>query len=249
MRRLLLLLALLGSVLVAPASAEAPLSLERDVLGHEDCDQLVPELPGAATGERVDLDVLVLAERADLPVVRQITAVAAQTYARLGIRLVPRFRVSRPVPDFEGDSAQYLGWLKEQVGGLRPRGIDVVYLATSHDLLGAGLADCIGGIARADHAFAVGMLTFDGAVGVDIRPSPGLPEPPLAEGGGKLMAHEIGHLLGAHHHYGYHCALTPDAGDPTHPCDVMFTVPKALLGKHFGLVNAAVVRDQAQRFA
>jgi hypothetical protein len=193
--------------------------------------------------------VLVLAEKGDLPVVRRLTAVAAQTYAPLGVRLVPRFQVSRPVPKLDGDSEKYLLWLKEQVGGSPPRGIDVVYLATSHDLGSAGMADCIGGIAQPDHAFAVGMLTFDGAVGVSIRPSPGLPEPALAEGGGKLMAHEIGHLLGAHHHYGAHCAGAADAADPAHPCDVMFTVPQALLGKQFGPLNAAVVRDQAHRFA
>ena len=249
MRRLLSVLCLLGLLLTAPVSAKAPLTLEGDVLGHGNCDQLVPAVPGPDSGEQIDLDVLVLAEKADLPLVRELTSVAAQTYAPLGVRLVPRFRVAPRVPDLDSDPEQYLGWLKKQVGGAVPKGVDVVYLATSHDVLGAGMADCIGGIAHDDHAFAVGMLTFDGAVGADVRPSPGLPQPALADGGGKLMAHEIGHLLGAHHHYGAHCALAADAGDATHPCDVMFTVPQALLGKQFGPLNAAVVRDQAQRFA
>ena len=48
--------------------------------------------------------------------------------------------------------------------GKRPRGVDIVYTMTSKDITAAGplgddvagLADCIGGVRYAKHAFAVG---------------------------------------------------------------------------------------------
>jgi hypothetical protein len=67
----------------------------------------------------------------------------------------------------------------------------------------------------------------------------------VPDSGAKLTAHEIGHLLGAHHHYGGDCTGT----EPLHPCDVMLSLSPQTLGLRFGALNAAVVRAQAMRFA
>lgn len=262
MRRPALLAALLATCLsaglLAPGAtaghaAVATVDLSRD--NHGACDMLVPaattaaQLPTTRTTPGVRLDVLVLVEKADLAVTRTNMTVAARSYAPLGITLAPTYRLVKAVPDPDEDTVAALIWLKKQFpGGRRPAGVDVVYLSTHHYLGAAGQADCIGGVAYPEHAFAVGMTSFDGLVGASIG-GVDEPEPALQDGGGKLAAHEIGHLLGAHHHYGAHCVGTTAAEDPTHPCEVMFTVLLAGLGSHFGPLNAAVVRDHAERFA
>lgn len=229
-------------------------TVEADVLSHGDCSQLEPRSQVLSalvpSGDVVRLDVLVVTQAKDLPAARRIFAAAPRAYRPLGIELVPRFRTVRAVPDLQKDAVAYLSWLKAQVGGVRPAGTDVVYLAVPHKISGAGMADCIGGIAQPAHAFAVGMLTFDGIIGADITGSPvPIPSAQLEDGGAKLAAHEIDHLLGAHHHYGAQCGLALDTADPQHPCDVMFTAPRQQLGLRFGPLNAAVVREQALAFA
>lgn len=258
--RLLAVTATTAALLAAvPGHAQpAPASDGSDT--GEECEyglpqQFVPapdvigQLTAANPDPPVSLDVLVVTEGPDLATTKQIFLTAKRSYQPLGIDLVPRFRLVKAVPDLQGDGNAYMTWLKKQVGGRRPAAVDVVYLATSRDIFGAGLADCIGGTAFAERAFAVGMLTFDGRVGVDVRGGgPVLPQPPLADGGAKLAAHEIGHLLGAEH-YVNACRLAADPADPRHPCDVMFTLPQQATGLRFGPINAAVVRDHAARFA
>ncbi len=237
----------------APTAGPAARDLSRD--NHGDCDMLEPatetaaQLPAPRTAPGVRLEVLVVVEKADLAVTRTNLAAAARSYAPLGITLLPRYRLVKAVPDPKGNTVVALTWLKAQFpGGRRPTGVDIVYLSTHHYFGVAGQADCIGGVAYPEHAFAVGMTSFDGVVGASIG-GVDEPEPPLQDGGGKLAAHEIGHLMGAHHHYGAYCVGGASADDPAHPCEVMFTVLKAGLGSKFGPVNAAVVRDHAERFA
>jgi hypothetical protein len=219
---------------------------------ERDCSQFVPErippLALTATQPRsaLAIRVLVVTERRDLKVARQLFAKADHAYGPLGLRLVPKFQVVPPLPDLDGDHDAYMQWLKDEFGGRRPAGSDVVYLATHHHLNSGGLADCIGGIADPRHAFAIGMLSFGGLGGVSIDPDPGLPQgPPVPDSGAKLTAHEIGHLFGGHHHYGGDCR--GEANEPGR-CDVMLSLSPQTLGLHFGLVNGAVVRDQAERY-
>lgn len=247
----LLLLALLsGSGL---ASASAPRF--GFAASHSDCNELVPSTSVVQSAVPLQpkpvlrLDVLVVADAASIKEARRIFESTPAAYAPLGIRLVPRYRLVPTVPDLAGDAERYLRWVKGRVGGRPPAGTDLVYLATARPIGVSGQADCIGGIARPEHAFAVGTLGLDGLVGVNVSGSPvSPPDPVLENGGAKLAAHEIGHLLGAHHHYGP-CAPAVDPADPTHPCDVMNTLPMQQVGLRFGPVNAAVVRDSMERYA
>lgn len=219
----------------------------------QDCSRVVPAVQTldhvvvSPSSPAVRLDVLVLAEAKDLPAARKALGTAGRAYAPLRIDLVPRFRQVR-IPDLRDDERAYVAWAKRFLGGLRPAGVDVVYLATSRTLAGGGAADCIGGVAYPDRAFAAGQLSAAGTVGLRVVGAPPPPDgPAVPDGGAKVAAHEIGHLLGGQHELGADCR--PGSDDPTHPCDVMLSVSAQSIGLRFGALNGAVVRDHALRFA
>lgn len=146
------------------------------------------------------------------------------------------------------DAQKLIAGAKAQYGGRRPVGTDVVYVLTDQDIfvpsLGdgvVGLADCIGGVAWADHAFAVGEIF------------PGLSLGPARfyrEGTAKIMAHEIGHLMGAHHHYqscGPHAAGEALAGG-VGACSLMTNFVDFTTFE-FSPLNGGVVRSSAVRYA
>lgn len=229
-----------------PAGAHAP----------ADCDQLTPAtsvVPAAIPlGARkpVKLRLLVLASAEDLAAAKQAATGAAKAYAPLGITLKPTYKTIA-VPALSDEATAWLAHAKKLTRGQRPAGVDAVYLATSKTLDSGGLADCIGGIADNDSAFAVGMLQLSGIIGVtvkglDLPIDPSKDGPPIPNGGALTLAHELGHLLGAHHHYGEYCE--PTATDPQHSCDLMQTLSFQTLGLRFGPVSGAVIRDQASRY-
>lgn len=148
------------------------------------------------------------------------------------------------------DSQSIIDLSKEKFGGTRPDGFDIVYTLTDLDMtapsLGsavAGQADCIGGVRYDQHAFAVGEISQveDLAAG------------PLTfyhAATSKIAAHEIGHLMGAHHHY-QDCV----EGIPTEteegevsPCTLM-TNAVDFQSLNFSVIEAAVVRGHATDFA
>lgn len=182
---------------------------------------------------------------------------AAVPYEPLGIELrLSRFALLQPL-DGDGkprqrtdDARQIIALSKQQLGGKRPTGIDIVYTLTDVDIqipeagkALVGYADCIGGVAHDDRAFAVGE-TRDG----DRR------QTTLALNAGrysaKIAAHEIGHLMGAHHHY-QECGPpepTEVAQGEVGPCSVMTNVLTVLMLR-FSQLNGVVVRGHAERFA
>ena len=102
----------------------------------------------------------------------------------------------------------------------------------------AAMADCIGGVAYADRAFAVGEFTPIAQTSLVL----------YALGthfAAKTFAHEVGHLMGAHHHYA-NCAEAAVPGDA--PCTLMFNFVD-IQKLQFSTLNSLVVRGHAQLYA
>jgi hypothetical protein len=164
----------------------------------------------------------------------------------VSISLQSRFRTV----SFTGDDAQGLiDQAKALVGGERPAGVDLVYVLTSKDIQAggnysvAGLADCIGGVRFPERAFAVGeQIAEDRPVGPFVT---------TVAGTSVVAAHELGHLMGAHHHYA-NCVQGTSVAEMERleltPCTLMFNAVNtaSLL---FSAVNTPVVRGHVVKYA
>ena len=182
---------------------------------------------------------------------KKLLSKAPSSYAPLDIKLnfkkwglldQPRKRIV--------DSQKMINLSRKQFGGERPRGFDVVYTLTDLDMTAPGLgsavagqADCIGGVRYDRHAFAVG----------EISQYENLRFGPVTfyyAATSKIAAHEIGHLMGAHHHYQDCVEGIPtelEEGEPS-PCTLMtnFVDFQSL---NFSVVEGATVRGHAVDFA
>ena len=245
----------LALVLFAGGTSSAiliPNPFDNDVLDRYglDCEEFVPlaiSADGATDdGRFVTLDVLVLLDGISKTRGRDVMATAARSYKPLGIELRSTFR---RVKLQDAEVTSLLDDSREAVGGSRPKGFDVVYTMTSKDLyLGAdgsgdglgGYAQCIGGVRRPDIAFAIGegQTPWEADAADD-------------ELSGKFAAHEIGHLMGAHHHYG-NCVegdgRTEGGGEPS-ICTLMWGAVINLMASNFGTLEGLVIRGHAIEFA
>ncbi|HEV8580407.1 MAG TPA: zinc-dependent metalloprotease family protein [Thermoanaerobaculia bacterium] len=214
------------------------------------CLEAVPAAVGISgitdAGQIVSLDVAVLLDSVSLGLGNQIMAKAAEAYAPLGLDL--RAVSYRSVTFTGTEGADLIQQAKNYYGGVRPKGSDLVYVLTSKDITNggntglAGLADCIGGVRFPYHAFAVGE-----AVGID--PAPIGPFVLEVNAHPEIAAHELGHLMGAHHHYA-NCVegiLEGEANDLS-PCTLMFNFVD-FQSLNFSQVNRAVVRGHAVQYA
>lgn len=201
------------------------------------CLQLLPHTV-AVTDEPVRLDVRVVLDGATRTEGQTAVTAMRRAYGRLGITVAATYD---PMALVGRDADSLLAQAKAAYGGRRPADADVVYVLTDADIVTgaatggqlAGLADCIGGIRHPQRAFAVGELGSVSAPGV-------------AGGSGKTMAHEIGHLLGAHHHH-----TSPEGvldGDVRAPLSLMGPAIE-LIALRFSSLEALVVRGHAQRYA
>jgi len=240
MRRRIRLLAVLPLVAVA-ALGSGPVQADPLVLpdplapidsGHElSCTQLVPHAISLGSG-RVRLDLRILLDGATRSRASGAVRAMRKAYAPLGIAVAPTYEKVR----FRGTDADRLNQqAKRHYAGKRPRGVDIVYTMTTKNIraagpLGddvAGLADCIGGVRFAKRAFAVGEA-FESTLDT-----------------GKCMAHEVGHLMGGHHHY-----TSPEGlfGPSANLLDLMGP-SLSLISLRFSTLNSLMVRGHAQKYA
>ncbi len=239
--------------------------------GGEDCLELVPDKVGISgvtdDGSRISLDITVLLDEGITEARgREVMTYSKKSYEPLGIDLNVTRYLLVDVPDDgtaqkdeltvgTGEGGAMIAAAKRMFGGKRPPDSDVVYVLTNKDLYSTnaagerdygllGLADCIGGVRFDDHAFAVGELADELAFQIGLAGF-------LGNAGSKTASHEIGHLLGAHHHY-FDCveglaAETVDQREAS-PCTIM--APFVDLGSiNFGVVDGAAVRGHADAYA
>ncbi|HEX2164323.1 MAG TPA: zinc-dependent metalloprotease family protein [Thermoanaerobaculia bacterium] len=217
----------------------------------DDCSDLLgPDTLSLDFGDQVALDVMVLLDGVAPERAQEVFASAATSYLPINVRLTWQLR---PVEFATDDANQLISLAKQEVGGVRPAGVDIVYVMTTKDIqVGgdtavAGLADCISGVGLADRAFAVGE-DFGAAQDAGIALGPFTH---TVAGSAVVVAHEIGHLMGAHHHYG-NCVEGVTAADAQSleltPCTLMFNAVN-FASLPFGTLNRAVVRGHASDFA
>jgi hypothetical protein len=226
-----------------------------------ECLELVPEnvaVPVVDTGERVELSVMLLLDGTDAAAAAAIMAKAAESYRPLNIDLV--LKKTKAVAYTTTVSSDLIAAAKSTVGGKPPAGIDIVGVFTNKTMQSAtggagtvvGQADCIGGIRWDTTSFFVAS---------DIRnienPSTGTTGTlnsmglnPNVDAGSEVFAHEIGHLMGAHHHYA-NCVegmLTSGAPNDVSPCTLMFPAVN-FASLNFAALEGAVVRGHAVNHA
>lgn len=197
-------------------------------------------------GQTISLDVAVLLDDVSVSQADAIMDRAAISYAPIGVDLNVVSYTPISFSGTEGDAL--IQQAKDYFGGERPRGADLVYILTSKDLTTggdtslAGLADCIGGVRFGHHAFAVGE-----AVGID--ESVLGPFRLNVDAHPEIAAHELGHLMGVHHHYA-NCVegnLQGDADDLS-PCTLMFNFVD-FQSLNFSVLEGAVARGHAVKYA
>ncbi|HWL35908.1 MAG TPA: M12 family metallo-peptidase [Frankiaceae bacterium] len=204
---------------------------------EEDCSQfepeVVPPVPADLT-KPLKLGVTIVTTPDLLPQVRRESAVIVDDFRALNIGVRLRY-VAVNLPE-DGDRDGLLAAAKKRFGGERPAGADVVYVAS--DYFAGGYADCLGGVRYPERAFAIGQVNYT-AQGVSVPGNGGVRM-------GHIAAHEIGHLLGAHHEHS-NCAEAAPAADPG-PCTVMS--PAGLTGSgEWSALEAAFVRHHVERYA
>lgn len=240
----------------APGTARGRI-IDRDA---EDCAEMVPASwspAGMVGGPKIPLHVLVITDGVAQADALALIQGAARAYAPLNVDLVPTFKKTTfPADGYTAnpdgtkrptaDAAALVAAARTSLGGARPTGIDLVYVATSKDLhlsgdkSISGYADCTGGVRYPNRAFAVGEAW--GAVEtlgplnfyIDVA--------------AKIAGHELGHLLGAHHHYA-NCVQGIEASDVTNrepsACTLMYALDD-LQSLRFGSLEAVVIRGHAE---
>jgi hypothetical protein len=214
-------------------------------IGHlPTCTEAVPAVVTTTTSVPVTLNVRVLLDGLTAAQAGPIMTEAQKSYFNMGLRVSWTYASVA----FSGTDGQGLiDQAKAFYGGQRPAGTDLVYVLTAKDIEQgvngnalAGLADCIGGVAFPDRSFAVGE-------GISAY------EPvqfgPLFVGANtaaRVAAHELGHLMGAHHHYANCPTPTVRTGDNL--CTLMIN-DVGLAGRPFSVLNQRIVHGHAQLYA
>lgn len=256
--------AVAGCVLAAllPLSASAPATshARRPLDAERDCRELVPAAYSAPVlsaddGRTVRYDVLVFTDGVERTWARTLIEEARASYAPLSVRLKATLRPLDLPADGSFDGRPTAGTvflfdaLRDAVGGKRPARYDAVMLLTEKSMYsftdgdGDGQADeserqhgtigeaaCAGGVRWPETAFALADARFSSD----------------AKQVGITVAHELGHLLGGHHHLA-NCTEGVREAAAT-PCTVMWAYSLAIAST-FTSANAAIVRGHAVTYA
>ncbi len=227
-------------------------SQELAIDNETDCLEAAPDgmsVSGVSDdGANIAVDVLVLLDGVTQAEGKDVFARAQKSYTPLGITVRPTFQ-TMSFPEDAVEATEIIELTMSRFGGQRPAGSDIVHVLTLKDIADAGntavvgMADCIGGVKDGAHAFSVsegiGTPAFHlGPIGMDV------------EQAARVAAHELGHLLGAHHHYA-NCvegALNAAASIEAATCTLMFNVVN-LAVTNFSAVNGTVVRAHAVDYA
>ena len=272
MHRVILAIALVAALaLAAPAAAQTGIAevdetisdvdetieiveergpeLVYDAVGTFDCTEPAPTaIPSIASSPRIELRVLGLLEGVPVERAQETMAKVRDLYAPLGIDVVATYR---PATFSSDDATTILEEAKAAVGGQRPSWAHIVWAFTDRNIADGssgtsvlGKADCIGGISDPARSFAVSEK-------VDAQPAQvrfGLPFWLLFEPEAIAVAHEIGHLLGAHHHMA-NCGegTNPEEPQKITPCTLMFN-DVSLSRLKFGSTEKPVVRGYTEAY-
>ena len=181
---------------------------------------------------------------------------AAESYRPLNIDLV--LVKTKEVAFTTLVSDELIASAKQIVGGKPPKGIDIVGVFTTKEMQPAtggagtvvGQADCIGGIRWDDTSFFVvsDIRNIENPTPTSTFGMLGLN--PNMDATAEVFAHEIGHLMGAHHHYS-NCVegvLTSAGGGDVSPCTLMFPAVN-FASLNFAALEGSTVRGHAVNHA
>ena len=226
-----------------------------------DCLEAVPSdvgLPGLTdAGQSIELSVMLLLDGTDAAVAGQLMARAAESYAPLGINLV--LKKTKTVSYTSLVSEDLIAAAKATVGGVPPRGIDLVGVFTTKEMQSiaggatvVGQADCIGGVRFDQHSFFVvsDIRSIEDPQTGTTGTLSSLGLNPNVDATAEVLAHEMGHLMGAQHHYA-NCVegnLSSAGPNDLSPCTLMFNAVN-FSSLNFGLLSGAVVRGHAVGYA
>ena len=226
-----------------------------------ECLEAIPDqvsLPALDGGQPVELSVMLLLDGTDAAVAQQVMARAAESYKPLNIIL--KLVKTKAVTYNTLISDQLIASAKATVGGVPPKGIDLVGVFTTKEMQAAtggagtvvGQADCIGGVRWDDTSFFVvsDIRDIENPTTGNTGTLNSLGLNPNVDATAEVMAHEIGHLMGAHHHYS-NCVegqLTSAGPSDVSPCTLMFPAVN-FASLNFAALEGGTVRGHAVKYA
>jgi Metallo-peptidase family M12B Reprolysin-like len=226
-----------------------------------ECLEAVPEniqLPVLDAGQKIDLTIMLLLDGTDAAAAQQLIARAAESYKPLNINL--KLVKTTEVAYTTLLSDELIQAAKNTVGGVPPRGVDIVGVFTNKEMQAAtggagtvvGQADCIGGIRWDDTSFFVfsDIRDIENPTTGETGTLNSLGLNPNVDAAAEVVAHEIGHLMGAHHHYSNCVEGNLSSAGPTDvsPCTLMFPMVN-FASLNFAALEGGTVRGHAVKHA